>query len=371
MKISSKLFALVVVTSLVACVDVPKVEETSFETMKVKRGKEKIEYVYPAKLKGKQDVSILPQVTGTITSIVAVEGRMVRKGELLFVIDQEPFRLEVQTASANTAAAKASMESARLNYESNLQLYEKGIVSSYVMETARNEFKTAQAAVAQAQAQESQARVNLNRCSVTSPVNGIVGTINYRVGDLVSSTMAEPLTIISDNSVVVAYFSLTEADFTALTRGYDEKITNDKIEQQLSELTPIKLRLKDGSMYEYDGKMKSVAGLVDAGTGSVPCKVDFPNPNAVLRSGISGSVIYQETLPDIMTIPQTAINRLQDKSLVYVVQKDSTVKATIVEIEEINNGKIYAVTSGLKPGDEIVTKGANNLVDGQKIKIGK
>ena len=371
MKILSKLFALATITSLVACIDVPKAEETSFETMKVKRGNEKIEYVFPAKLKGKQDVSILPQVTGTITSIVAVEGRMVRKGDLLFVIDQEPFRLEVQTAAANTAAAKATMESAKLNYESSLQLYEKGIVSAYVMETARNEYKTAQAAVAQAQAQESQARVDLNRCSVKSPVDGIVGTINYRIGDLVSSMMVEPLTIISDNSVIEAYFSLTEADFTALTRRHTGKITNEMIEKHIAKLPPIQLRLKDGSMYEYEGRLKSIAGLVDIGTGSVPCKVDFPNPKASLRSGISGSVIYHEMLPDIMTVPQTAINRLQDKSLVYVVQKDSTVKATIVEIEEINNGKIYAVTSGLKPGDEIVTSGANNLVDGQKIKIGK
>lgn len=360
-----------VLFGLASCVETPKVEETAYETMKVKKETKVVDYIYSAKLRGKQDVSILPQVTGTITSIAVKEGQMVKAGQLLFVVDRQQYELDVKTAAANTVSAKAALSTAKLNYESNKQLFDKGIVSSYVMETALNGYKNAQAAVGMAEAQESQARVNLARCSVKSPVDGIVGTINYRIGDLVSSMMVEPLTIISDNSVIEAYFSLTEADFTALTRGYEDKITNDIIEQYLSELTPIKLRLKDGSMYEYEGKMKSVAGLVDIGTGSVPCKVDFPNPKASLRSGISGSVIFQEMLPDIMTVPQTAINRLQDKSLVYVVQKDSTVKATIVEIEEINNGKIYAVTSGLKPGDEIVTVGANNLADGQKIKIGK
>ncbi|MBQ0062586.1 MAG: efflux RND transporter periplasmic adaptor subunit [Prevotella sp.] len=363
--------AVVVLFGLVSCVETPKVEETAYETMKVKKETKVVDYIYSAKLRGKQDVSILPQVTGTITSIAVKEGQMVKAGQLLFVVDRQQYELDVKTAAANTASAKAALSTAKLNYESNKQLFDKGIVSSYVMETALNGYKNAQAAVGMAEAQESQARVNLARCSVTSPVNGIVGTIVYRIGDLVSPSMTEPLTVISDNSDIEAYFALTESDFMAITLAAKGEITNSLVENAISKLPPVKLMLKDGTMYEYEGKIKTFSGVVDAVTGSVSCKAIFPNPKGALRSGISGTVVYSTTVPDIISIPQTAINRLQNRSLVYVVQKDSTVKATVVDVEEINDGKIYAVTSGLNPGDKIVTVGANNLADGQKIKIGK
>ncbi len=356
--------------SMVSCVDIPKPEDTTYDTMKVKLENKTVDYMYSAKLQGKQDVSILPQVTGTITRIAVKEGQVVKSGQLLFVIDTQQYELNVQTAAANVASAKATLATAKLNYESNNELYKQGIVSSYVMETALNNYKTAQASLGMAQAQEAQTRVDLARCFVKSPVSGLVGSIKYRVGDLVNPSMIEPLTIISDNSFVDAYFSITEADFTAIAMALDKNIANN-IDQIFALLPPVHLRLKDGTLYSYEGKVETVSGLVDVNTGSISCKAKFPNPKGTLRSGISGTVVYSETIPNIMCIPQTAINRLQNKSLVYVVQPDTTVKATIVEVQELNDGKIFAVTKGLKLGERIVTVGANNLTDGQKIKIGE
>ncbi len=223
-----------VLLGLASCIETPKVEETAYETMKVKKETKVVDYKYSAKLRGKQDVSILPQVTGTITSIAVKEGQFVKAGQLLFVVDRQQYELDVKTAAANTASAKAALSTAKLNYESNKQLFDKGIVSSYVMETALNGYKNAQAAVGMAEAQESQARVNLARCSVTSPVNGIVGTIVYRIGDLVSPSMAEPLTVISDNSDIEAYFALTESDFMAITLAAKGEITNSLMEHAIS-----------------------------------------------------------------------------------------------------------------------------------------
>lgn len=364
MKVFSSVIASVSVLLASSCVNVPEEKETLFETMKVKASTETVVSSYTAKLKGKQDVDILPRVDGALTKIAVHEGQKIFAGQVMFVIDQKPFQIELQTAQANLLSAKAQQSTAKLSYENNKSLYEKGIVGKYVFDTAENSLRNANAAVALAEAQVARAQNSLSYCTVTSPVSGIVGTIAYRVGDLVGPSVAGALTTVSDNSTVEAYFSVNEGEYIELASVYgDDAVTKNIIGY------PVSLKLKNGTIYAHEGKVVSCSGLIDPLTGTIPIKAEFPNPEGALRSGISGSVVASYEEDNMMVIPQTSVNRMQDKALAYVLQKDSTVKATIVEIEDMNDGKRYAVTKGLKVGDEIVSIGVNNLVDGQKISV--
>lgn len=360
--------SIVFASVITSCVDVPQEVTTYFDTMKVKKSTETLTYAFSAKLKGKQDVNILPRISGTLTQVSVTEGQKVSAGQVLFVIDQKPYQLQLQTAQANLLASKTQLSTARINFESNKSLYDKGIVSKYVLETAENALKNAEAAVALAESQVATASNDLSYCTVTSPASGVVGSVNVRVGDLVGPSMATALTTVSDNSVMEAYSSVPEAQYLMILNSEQELFQNGTL---IDQFPPATLKLKSGEVYPVQGKLISFSGVVDATTGSVSVKTAFPNPDGVLHSGISGTVLFSFEEEDMMVIPLTSVNTIQDQSMVYVLQPDSTVKATVVKTQDMNDGKNYCVLEGLNVGDEIVTLGVNNIADGQKISVKK
>lgn len=344
-------------------------EIVPFETMKIKQTDRVIDLKFAARIKGKQDVNVIPRVDGQITSIYVTEGQIVRKGQALFTIDNRPFKAQLEQAQANVLSAKAREAQARLEYESNQDLYNQKIVSDYVIKEKQIALENARAAISVAQAQVQAVNINLSYCTVTSPVSGIVGTIPYRVGDMISPAAGKEFTTISDNSTVTAEFSFSENDLMTLKQVYPE--FESDMNALLKYSPAVKLQLKNGTIYDITGKLVTMSGVVDLVTGSVACKADFPNPKAQLNSGTSGSVLIPIHYQDIMLIPQTATVRMQDQTIVYVVDKEGKAKATVISIEPISDGKEYIVNEGLKEGDEIVKIGANNVQDGQVVKIVK
>lgn len=368
---------LLVLAILNSCgVDIPKEKQSSFETMVVQKTDIEVPMKFSAKMKGQADVTISPQVSGQLMKICVTEGQQVRKGQTLFIIDSRNAQHELESAKANLQAANANLQaaisqanSAKLEYESNKNLYEKQIVSNYMLESSLNNYKQAQAAVSQAQASVSQAktavsraRVNLGFCTITSPVSGVIGEILAYAGDQV--TPMTQLTIVSGNQKMEAEFSLSESVLEAgLTSGYTQ---TDKA-KNLANLPDVTFIMKNGTEYPLKGRISTLTGVVNATTGSLSCKATFPNPNGVLYSGIQGTVVMPYSRHDVMVIPQTAVVRLQDKSLVYKVKSDSTATAVTVMITDTGNGKDVIVTEGLNVGDRIVTVGANNLQEGQRV----
>ena len=357
-------------------VDIPKEKQSSFETMTVQKSDLEVPVKFSAKMKGQADVTISPQVSGQLMKICVTEGQQVRKGQTLFIIDSRNAQHELESAKANLQAANANLQaaisqanSAKLEYESNKNLYEKQIVSNYMLESSLNNYKQAQAAVSQAKASVSQAktavsraRVNLGFCTITSPVSGVIGEILAYAGDQV--TPMTQLTIVSGNQKMEAEFSLSESVLEAgLTSGYTQ---TDKA-KNLANLPDVTFIMKNGTEYPLKGRISTLTGVVNATTGSLSCKATFPNPNGVLYSGIQGTVVMPYSRHDVMVIPQTAVVRLQDKSLVYKVKSDSTATAVTVMITDTGNGKDVIVTEGLNVGDRIVTVGANNLQEGQRV----
>ena len=351
------------VAGLASCgIDMPKETKSSFETMIVKKQDITVPLKFSAKLKGKSDVTITPQVSGQLTKICVTEGQQVKKGQVLFVIDSRNARLELEAAQANLQAALAQENSAKLEYESNKNLFEKNIVSSYMLSNSENSYKQAKASVAQARAQVNRSKVNLGFCTITAPVTGAIGEIPVRNGDLVSP--GTQLTMVSGNTNMDAEFSVTEA---LIEEGVSAGATHTDKARYLAELPPVTFVMKSGTEYPHKGRITSLTGVVDAATGSLGVKATFPNPDGHLFSGIQGTVVLPMSEKDVMLVPQVAVVKLQDKQQVFKVKADSTATAVEVTTMDIGNGKDFAVTSGLNVGDKIVTVGANNVQEGQKV----
>jgi len=270
--------------------------------------------------------------------------------------------LELEAAQANLQAALAQENSAKLEYESNKNLFEKKIVSSYMLNNSQNAYKQAQAAVAQARAAANRAKVELGFCTITASVPGIIGEIPVRTGDQVSPMTQ--LTMLSGNTSMYAEFSVTEAVIESMVQ---EGMKAADVDKYIASLPPVTFVMKNGTEYPHKGRVVSLTGVVNNATGSLTSKVSFPNPDGHLYSGIQGSVVIPFAEKGVMLIPQLSVVRLQDKSIVYKVKADSTATAIDIKFEDTGNGKDFIVTSGLNEGDVIVASGANNVTEGQQV----
>lgn len=346
-----------------SCKEAPSIQqETEYAVMTVTPAERVLTANYSATIRGRQDIDVYPQVSGTLTRLCVTEGQEVRRGQVLFVIDQVPYRAALETATANVEAAAAALATAELTYESRQELNRKKVVSDFDLKTTRNAWLSAKAALAQARAQEVNARNNFSYTEVKSPSDGVVGMLPYRVGTLVGpSGMPEPLTTVSDNSEMYVYFSLTENQLLSLTRRYGSKGA------ALENLPEVELQLNDRSMYSYKGRIESISGVVDRTTGTVGLRAVFPNPDGLLFSGTSGSIQLQSGRHGVLVIPQSATFEVQDRTFVYKVV-DGKASASPVRVSRVNGGQEYIVEEGLHEGDMIVTEGVGLLREGTPVK---
>ena len=341
---------------------------TACEVMTVATDSVEIEESYSASIQGRQDIDIYPQVSGRIVKLCITEGQQVHKGQLLFIIDQVPYQAAWQKAKADVRAAEAQAKTARLEWKSKQLLFSKQVVSEYDLTTAQNALDMAEATLEQMKALKLDARNNLSYTEVRSPADGVAGTLPYREGTLVSSSMSTPLTTISDNSEMYVYFSMTENSLRALLRQYG---SSDGIIRQMP---PLSLILNDGTLYAWHGRIESISGVINRQTGTVSVRSVFPNPDRLLLSGGIGNIILTHKEAQAIVIPQTATTELQDKILAYKVTTDAhsgkaTVTSVELAVEKLNDGKTYIVRSGLNAGDVIVTEGTGLLRDGMQIKV--
>ncbi len=349
--------------SIASCKSRTVEEETSdYKTLTVKLENRTLMQGYSARLDGQQVVEVRPQVSGLITRICIDEGQKVRKGQVLFVIDQVPYQAALAEATANVKSAEANLATAKLNLESTEVLREKNVVQDYDLNAARNELAVAEAALAQAQAQEMSARNNLSYTEVKSPVDGVASMIAYRVGALVSSSISEPLVTLSDDSNVYAYFSLNESQITSLTEQYGS------LDEFMKRMEDVELQMAGGRMYGEKGHISAVSGIVTTGTGTVVLRADFPNDRGLLRSGGSATVMVPTTLARVVVIPQSATYELQNKTFVYKVVNGKAQSAPVT-LYRLNNGTEYVVEEGLQPGDVIIAEGAGLVKEGVNVNI--
>lgn len=333
-----------------------------YKTMEVTLSDKRLQSLYSATISGRQDVEIRPQVSGLITQVCIQEGANVKKGQILFVIDQVSYRAALQTAMANVENAKANVATAQLTADSKQELYNQNVVSSFELQTAQNTLRSQQAALAQAQAEEINARNNLSYTEVKSPSHGVAGMIPYRIGSLVNSSVTTPLVTISDDEQMHVYFSMTENQVLALSRE------NGSLKNALQAMPEVQLQLSDGSLYAERGKVDAISGIISSSTGAISLRALFPNPDRILRSGGSGNIVFPYEKKKCIVIPQAATYEIQDKIYVYKIV-DGKTKSTQITLFNVNDGKEYIVESGLQTGDVIIAEGAGLLKNGIEVKI--
>ena len=314
-----------------------------------------LQSTYPATINGVQDVEIRPKVSGFLTQINVTEGQTVSAGQVLFVIDNETYQAQVRQAQAAVNTAQSAVNTAKLTFDNTKQLHASKVVGDYELQTAENTFLSAQAQLAQAQAALASAKEALSFCYVKSPAKGVVGTLPLKKGALVSASNV--LTHVSDISTMDVYFSMTEKDM--LTMSQDEGGLNGAV----GAFPAVKLQLADGTVYGYEGKVSSISGVIDRATGSVQLKAQFPNPDKLLKSGGSGTIIIPRTADASIVIPQNVVMEVQNKKFVYLLKDSNKVSYTEITVDPQNDGNHYIVTSGLKVGDKYVTNGITKLSD--------
>ena len=314
---------------------------------------------YPAIINGIQDVEIRPKASGFLTQINVSEGQTVQAGQVLFVIDNETYQAQVRQAQAAVNTAQSQVNTARLTYENSQQLHQNHVIGDYEMQTAENTYQSAQAQLAQAQAALASAREALSFCYVKSPARGVVGTLPFKKGALVSASNV--LTHVSDISQMEVYFSMTERDMLALSRS------EGGLSAAVEQFPAVKLQLADGTVYAYEGHVAAISGVIDQATGSVQLKARFPNPESLLKSGGSGTIIIPHSNETAIVIPQSVVMEVQNKKFIYVLNDSNRVVYTEITVDPQNDGQNYIVTSGLNVGDKYVTNGITKLSDQMEI----
>ena len=314
---------------------------------------------YPAVINGIQDVEIRPKVSGFLTKINVVEGQTVNAGQVMFVVDNETYQATVRQAQAAVNTAQSQVNTAKLTFENTKQLHANRVVGDYELQTAENSYSSAQAQLAQAQANLANAREQLSFCYVKSPAKGVVGTLPFKKGALVNNSNV--LTHVADISQMEVYFSMTEKDMLTLSKA------EGGLRGAVDALPAVKLVLADGTEYGYEGKVVTASGVIDQATGSVQLKARFPNPDHLLKSGGSGSIIIPRTASEAIVIPQSVVMEVQNKKFVYLLGDSNRVVYTEIKVDPQNDGNNFIVTEGLKPGDKYVTNGITKLTDKMEI----
>ena len=331
----------------------PTFGDNEYPVLAVGTSSTQMQTTYPAIIKGVQDVQICPKVQGFITQINVKEGQTVSAGQVLFVLDNATYQAQVRQAQASVNTAQASCNTSKLSYENSQKLFENGVIGDFELQSAANGYEQAKASLSAAQATLANAKEMLSFCYVKSPASGVVGTLPYKIGTLVNTSTV--MTTVSNISSMEVYFSLTEKEAMSMTQA------------SLGEMPSVQLRLADGTIYNHEGKVTKMSGVIDAGTGSVQIIALFPNPEKLLKSGATGSIVIPKSNSSAIVIPQGCVSEVQDKKFIYLLGEGNKVKYSEIKVDPQNDGKNYIVTEGLKVGDKYVTNGITKLSDGMEI----
>lgn len=303
---------------------------------------------YAANLQGQQNVEIRPKVNGFIQKIYVDEGQIVRKGQLLF-------KLETAVLNQEANAGRAVVNAAQVEVDRLKPLVDRKIISEVVLETAK-------AKLAQAKSTFSSTQANIGYGTITSPVDGVIGSIPFKEGSLVNATSEMPLTTVSDTRNMRAYFSLNEKQLLQFNKNFAGANTAEK----LKNVGDVELTLVDNSIYNQKGRIETINGSMNSATGSTEFRAKFANPDGLLRNGSSGEIRLPVMRNAIILVPQNAVFDVQGKQMVYKIGQDNKVVSTVITVDG-TDGDNFIVVSGLSDGDAIVTAGVTKLREGTQV----
>jgi membrane fusion protein (multidrug efflux system) len=303
---------------------------------------------YPATIEGIVNSDVRAKTSGYIEKVYVDEGAKVKKGQLLF-------RLETQSLSQDAGAAKARINVAQVEVDKLIPLVEKNIISSVQLETAK-------ANLAQAKANYSSVSANIGYATIKSPIDGYVGSINFREGALISPSDATPLTTVSEISQVYAFFSFNEAQYIDLLQRAEGTTKAERIKNS----PDLSLILANGKMYSEKGRIQTSTGQINQSTGTIAIRAAFDNPKEILTNGNSGKIRFPIEYKNAIVVPQSSTFEQQKDILVYTIDKDNKVISKLIKVAGVVDN-LYVVESGLNAGDKIIVTGINKLRKGVTI----
>jgi membrane fusion protein (multidrug efflux system) len=345
---------------LSACRDSPRnnaLQPEEFPVVEVFRKDIRIPLEYIAQIQAFQNVEIRARVEGYLEEILVDEGKEVRKGQLMFKINDEEYRAELNRARANLISAEAEAKSAMVELERVQLLVNKNVVTRTELDLAEAKLEIARSKIEQAKAEEAAALIKLKNTSIRSPFDGIIDRIPFKVGSLISAGTL--LTTISDVRTVYAYFNVSEVE-------YLENFKRTRKSDSLF-LFNAELILANGDLYPHKGIIETMESEFESGTGAIAVRAKFKNPELMLKHGSTGKIRLFDTFNNALLIPQKSALEIQDKNYVYLLDENQTViLKSFVPISRI--GDFYVVGKGLEEKNVIVYEGIQNLREGMLIK---
>ncbi len=321
---------------------------------------------YIGTIEGKLNVEIRSQVEGTLEEIYVDEGQYVTAGQPLFKINPLPYQEILNNAVATENVERAKLKNAKLEVERLRPLVEHEVIAEVQLKAVMANYEVAQASLARASAAVASARINLDFTVIKAPVQGYIGMIPKRIGNLVNRGENTPLTVLSDVRDVYVYFSMSESDYLYFTKN--KTIVNDTTRNSLGSILPeATLFLADGTKYPQSGQVDAVSGQVNRSTGSISLRASFPNSAEMMRSGNTGTIQLKESKPGVILIPQEAVITIQDKNFVYTINKEGKARLTAIDLDGVSNKK-YIVSNGLKRGDIVILTGFHKIEEGSLVK---
>ncbi|NSL90595.1 efflux RND transporter periplasmic adaptor subunit [Chitinophaga sp. Mgbs1] len=310
---------------------------------------------YVTDIQAVQNVEIRARVNGFLDKIYVDEGQEVKKGQLLFGINDAEYRTELSKAKAVLSNMVAEAKAASLELERVTLLVDKKVVAASELDVANARLAAAQAKIDEARSAAGNAEMRLSYTSIRAPFDGIIDRIPLKKGSLISEGTL--LTTVSDTREVYAYFNVSETEYLQYSKA---------IARGDNSYRQVQLVLADGSDYNHPGKIETMESEFEENTGSIAFRARFPNPGKLLKHGASGKVRLTTEMDSAVIIPQKAVFEMQDKNYVFVV--DAANKVTMRNFEpQARFSHFYIVKSGLKPGERIVCEGVRNIRDGISI----
>ncbi|MCC9168078.1 efflux RND transporter periplasmic adaptor subunit [Pontibacter harenae] len=315
-----------------------------------------LHHEYVANIQAVQNVELRARVQGFLEKVYVDEGQEVKKGQLLFKINDEEYKEELAKARANLQSALAEAKGIKLEIDRLRLLVEKNVISKTEIDVAQAKLDAANSRIGAARSSVSNAGIKLSYTSIRAPFDGIIDRIPYRTGSLIDHGTL--LTTASNISAIYVYFNVSENEYLQYIktkRDHPEKNNNN-----------VRLRLADGSSYPYEGSIETVESEFKSGTGSIAFRARFPNPDKTLKHGASGNIILSNAVEDAILVPQRAVFEIQDKSYVFLVDANNKVKMKSF-VPRTRFSTFFIVESGLAPGDRIVLEGIQSVESGAQI----
>lgn len=305
---------------------------------------------YPTQLEGIVSSDVRAKIPGYISKVMVEEGAAVKEGEVLF-------KLETNSLSGDASAARARVNAAKIEVEKLKPLVEKNIVSENQLQTAKAQLETAKSDLESITA-------NVQYATIKSPVDGYVGTINYREGALVTPSTMVALTRVVKTNEVFAYFSVNEKDFLNMVADFNQ--SSKAGSELISKFPEVILIMSNGQEYDKKGKITSISSQVNRQTGTVRFRATFNNSNAILKDGLTGKIKIPNYLKNSNVIPRMSTFSRQGREFVFKFNSsDSTVTEQGVEVQRAD--PYYIVTSGISEGQQIIGRGVNKIKNNDKV----